>query len=814
MADSLGTVLEAGRWEKALFTTYSLSLTFFESVILRALRKAECQEIWLVSDVAGYRSSLMERGSSGVGAEYHLIPIGLPKGVFHAKCCYLAGPEADVLTVGSGNLTFGGYGRNLEVLEVLTSQTQRQCFNAFADFLTALKDREDIVCPDMSWAEMFADRAYRVGAGDDGVADYPRLLTTVRRSIKDQLAEVTATSGPVESLTVLSPFFDPDGKAVQELAADTKTDRVRVALPSGDAQSTFPFPRAARWTPPPSAVALQLEQETRPLHAKWIELETVEGLFVLTGSVNGTRQALCSIDNIEAGVLRHDPTGRGWVEWKETPTPTTYKALSFRRSGMGATHLVFAELSESGELHGRIVSLTSAEGRWSGKVQRPDGGAVEIEIEASGNGQFCHPMPGGDEFVLASGLQIVLERDGVVARGWITNATLLSLPKTQRIPLSSILRMINREETEEDDVALLEYLVIHATDHFRVFQGRVAPLVRDNPMALAGEQDVVIDLSYLQPHHQGASPGSFTQDPVASSASALERVFAQLRRRLVGHVSGPQHHGLGAVSGDANKEQGGDAEARMRARSEERFESAFEWFMDGMRGLVEGPTADEEVRRALLVLWLEVALHMLVRRKGARAEGIAFMRHWLSLATSLATAGEKTDGLEQHVVTCAAVLFACDSGREDAGGQIHEALEHYWRGEVDRERAVKALLPHSVISIASLFLETMGSSLRESIEKVLDTATLRGELEAALAAAASGGTIPEGLRLFKSDAGRELLTELQAPQARKRIEFLKNNDFTCPGEYIRLSEVCKGELLKNRVARCSNCGLLIVRRTP
>lgn len=195
MADSLGEVLEAGKWEKAFFTTYSLSLTFFESIILRALKKAGCHEIWVVADVDGYRSSLMERGSGGVGAEYHLIPIGLPKGVFHVKCCYLVGPETDVLTIGSGNLTFGGYGRNLEVLEVLTSRTHRQCFHAFADFLTALKVREDIVCPDMSWAGMFADRAYEVGAGDDQRVDYPRLLTSVRRPIKEQLAELTAASG-------------------------------------------------------------------------------------------------------------------------------------------------------------------------------------------------------------------------------------------------------------------------------------------------------------------------------------------------------------------------------------------------------------------------------------------------------------------------------------------------------------------------------------------------------------------------------------------------------------------------------------------
>jgi hypothetical protein len=64
MADSLGELLEAGRWEKALFTTYSLSLTFFESAILRAaLRKVECRKAWVVIDVDEYRSSLTERGS-------------------------------------------------------------------------------------------------------------------------------------------------------------------------------------------------------------------------------------------------------------------------------------------------------------------------------------------------------------------------------------------------------------------------------------------------------------------------------------------------------------------------------------------------------------------------------------------------------------------------------------------------------------------------------------------------------------------------------------------------------------------------------
>src|SRR5262245_55478464 len=146
MAESLLQVLDGQRWQKALFTTYTLSLTFFESIILRALRAAECDDTWVIVDADGYRSSLMERGAGGVGYEYRLIPIGLRRGVFHPKCCYLVGEDGDLLLIGSGNLTFGGFGRNLEVLDCLSSTVHRQCFATFAEFLDGLQKRADVVC--------------------------------------------------------------------------------------------------------------------------------------------------------------------------------------------------------------------------------------------------------------------------------------------------------------------------------------------------------------------------------------------------------------------------------------------------------------------------------------------------------------------------------------------------------------------------------------------------------------------------------------------------------------------------------------------
>ncbi len=115
-------ILASRRWETAPFTTYALSISFFESVILRELQKGGCRDVWVLTDVEGYAASLIERRATKVGRDYRLIPIRAPNGVFHPKCAYLSGSRGDLLLVGSGNLTFGGYGRNVEALDVLAPE--------------------------------------------------------------------------------------------------------------------------------------------------------------------------------------------------------------------------------------------------------------------------------------------------------------------------------------------------------------------------------------------------------------------------------------------------------------------------------------------------------------------------------------------------------------------------------------------------------------------------------------------------------------------------------------------------------------------
>ncbi len=112
-------VLCAGRWRAALLTTFSLSLSFFEAVPLHALRKAGAQDIGILADMTGYQASLAEAGVSGVGRTYDLVPVKVASGCFHPKIMILDGADGLRATVSSGNLTFGGWGYNVETLDLL-----------------------------------------------------------------------------------------------------------------------------------------------------------------------------------------------------------------------------------------------------------------------------------------------------------------------------------------------------------------------------------------------------------------------------------------------------------------------------------------------------------------------------------------------------------------------------------------------------------------------------------------------------------------------------------------------------------------------
>jgi hypothetical protein len=70
-------LISAHPWQRAAFTTYALSLSFFEAIVLDALVRAEAREALILADVDGVRAALGEYGARRVGRDYEVEPVAV-----------------------------------------------------------------------------------------------------------------------------------------------------------------------------------------------------------------------------------------------------------------------------------------------------------------------------------------------------------------------------------------------------------------------------------------------------------------------------------------------------------------------------------------------------------------------------------------------------------------------------------------------------------------------------------------------------------------------------------------------------------------
>lgn len=811
MAESLAEAIQSSTWERALFTTYSLSLTFFESVILRLLRQSSCREIWVIADAQGYQASLMERRSHGVGQEYHLVPCALPHGVFHPKCCYLEGPHGDLLAIGSGNLTFGGFGRNLEVLDVLSAEEEPDCFHEFGSFLNALRRRSDFSCPEPSWMDTFADRAFSVAG--KSIAKRDRLvwlLHSAEAPVWDQVADHLNGRGAVQRITVLSPYHDVDGTSVRVLAKQTTPEGLEIGLPPSPHSSCFPFPAAEGWGIRIAAVRAGLAGEKRPLHAKWIEWKTPEGIFALTGSVNSTRQALLTTNNIEVGVLRFDPSGEGWTNWKKAAVPAEHTVVDYRPAGLLSLSLVYAELRSSGELRGRIICSQSAAGRWAGLLLKSTGESTAFQADVTDGGYFQALIPQFEELAFASALQIMMTLGANVARGWVQNTEILAMPRLRKLGISSLLRLINREGTTDDDVALLDYLAIHASEHLPTFRHAIRQ-PKPSPQGDPRDEHEVIHLEALAPSDIPEHDPHDATTPDMTPSSALDRIFSQLRRRLLGATT--RETNVPGFSGIESEGEDGTDEPDQREENES-IQPALDYFGERMHELVESEAMDPAKRGPLLVLWLEVTMHMLVGRQSDRRGALSFLENWFRLATAKGRVEEKTVALEQHVVTAAAILrLTSNEGSTNQPQQLHEGLESFWSGSVAADRAKQSLLTDSRIALGGLLLDYQPKQLEAALEEVLASRTIREDIAEILNAHRENAPLPHS-PIFESEAGQALRRELLRKIGKRRVRRLTRPELACPNCFCTCCSSVASALQTNRIAVCTSCGWVILRTMP
>jgi len=440
-AGSYLDVIAAGRWRETLFGTYVLNAAFFESELLTSLQLSRCESITILVDQKGYRDSTVEALAAGPGLDYRLVPVRVNGGIFHPKFGYLVGEGEDILLVGSGNLTYGGHGRNIEVLELLRSTRDAPAFLDFAEFLRELlKQSERIgIHGQRGTIERIAARAQKMAAGN--VASWPRLKSSLFGPLHMQIADLAREHvGKLDELYVLAPYHHPRGDAIRNLLRECPAKRVLIGVQPRDQVTGFPVTKFHEGSAKIQAVipaGLRAKDE-RPLHAKWIELRGSRRSLVVTGSVNATLEALCEQRNVELAVARLRPTARA----QEQPARNARTEPSEFPKGKQTEPFLIASLEASGAIRGTLFA-DACEGLWRYRIEaagQPTKEGGQCNVTAEGVFTFVTGRKGA--LVEDAALQLILERDGKTAIGWVAIEPVLEAGASARRQLRAMLRKL------------------------------------------------------------------------------------------------------------------------------------------------------------------------------------------------------------------------------------------------------------------------------------------------------------------------------------------------------------------------------------
>ncbi|MCW1886718.1 phospholipase D family protein [Luteolibacter flavescens] len=810
-------LITKGSWDHALFTTYSLSLSFYETQLHKlGLARNGCRDIRIVADADGYQLSLSERQSHRVGNEYRLTPAALPNGVFHPKFIWLAGKQIDLVLLGSGNLTFGGFGRNVECLDQFRSDRHQATFGEMRGLLKAWSARADLRFSEQNWLDFWIDRATRISAGSQASEPtFPKLLHSTDEPIGVQLAKYLADRGQVTEVRSLSPFYDPDGDGIITFAELIGAPKLSIGLlPGRDESSTFPFTRNRPTSVEIQAARFPAPEDGRILHAKVIEIHLADGTsLLLTGSVNATRKSLLTADNIETALLRHataaDDSPFGWAP---AEIPAAFKTSKFTKAGLGTRVIVSGRLTPEGLLKGRLLSTSDPQGTWDATLQRIDGTFTNLSITVDSEGEFSDSVEQLELFQDAAGLQLHVSKDQRSGSGWVSVEGLLLAARRGFLSPATLMKLLGTDPDESDEAELLRYLANSAHRHLPAFASPIQRRSERGGRKTDVDQGVTrseVPIGTLLLGESSESPDSPDAKDRAEETMLnifMHRIRANLLRPRLNEEDVQE---LDEIADDKAAER----QQKERERTRKHLVVSLRDFQDKLQQLVtELPSGDE--RSAALCMWLEVAFPLLLKRLDEPDEAESFLRRWLSLAISGQRHSNSTDVLSGHILSSLLVVAATVIEREDGSpsagralGRLHEQMESFCEDAPPGElcELLGILLPEEAPLTAGLLKSLPGApALSEALAAVLGTPTPRQQLRAIREASSSDVLKVAELPILSLPAGQQLRNQC-ASGRHPEIKDLAPGRENCPHCYLKIPSAALHEIRRDRLGICRSC---------
>lgn len=822
-------------WERVLFTSYALSLSFFESRLLKeGIVRNGCRFIDVLVDVDGYAMTLTERQSSRVGVDYRLVPLALANGVFHPKIALLSGKAGDLVLLGSGNLTLYGHGKNLEVVETLPVQRHPGIVSDLSTFLAELVARNDLLTAELRgldfWREKFAAESKRQGPVSENRT--VRIVHSVTRAVGDQMVDLAKAIGEVTEVRALSPFFDPNADGILTFAEKLEAPKLVIGLLRGrESATTFPF-GATRQSGVEIATALiDAPDDTRRLHAKWIEVVFQSGeRLVLTGSINATRKSLLTTDNIEAGVLRlQGALIPSPLTWHACPLPAAYQMLTFRGAGVGARLFVHAELHVDGVIRGRILGAQIAGASWAGELTSPDGRARNVTATLTSDGTFTADAAHIKDVLISTGLQLTLHEPatGRIAVGWVNQHAMLQAGRRGFLAPSTFLRFMSDSADASDDAALLRYIAAGMTQLLDAFTSpsskpadNAAPLDKaPAPTSNPGSRRYGPDDLAPVPNVDNTL-ARFASD-AADDARAIKYLMAKLRAKLLERSSREE---AADAADDEERESDEDESDDTDTADEDTANEDVDILGDfhaQMRQLIDR-TAASTTRGAIFTTWIEIALPHLSKKTNPPDAARLFARDWFERASSQQTAAGSPASLIEYVTATGLFIVACDKNsalveRDQASRTItfvHERLARFFERDITPDiLSAAAISPQRwpVIFTRKAEIWPSATTPETALQTVMSIPTLSQQLSLIRIALTSGSNPPDDIPVARTKAGRTLVAEAKQRRRVPEVRRQSGDSPNCPHCRMKMSLSLQGDLRQEQFARCDFCSVFIMR---
>lgn len=323
----------SGAFTGIVIGTFGAALDFAELQLFRQLPKSAVNKI-VLADQRQLASFLNAQPPlRRLNRAYVASPVRSPH-AHHPKYVMLVGPEEGRLFVGSGNLSIGGYagpGECFTVYEWKSEETNSNPapFGAVRELIDSMVE--------VGWVDAVTRERIRdvfksaTWVPTTGGADC-MVVHNQTKSLLDQFVERVG-DGDVSEVVAAAPFHDKNADAIRQIVRRLKPQRFKLLVQEGMTRLEVGAVKSALSAVPTVEIVEAAAPHPYPavlLHAKFVLARTSDSDFLLQGSANLSRVALCESGpkgNVEIANLLHGAP-------KEFDTLLESLDLSLRSDGL------------------------------------------------------------------------------------------------------------------------------------------------------------------------------------------------------------------------------------------------------------------------------------------------------------------------------------------------------------------------------------------------------------------------------------------------------------------------------------------------